>query len=412
MNILTSSWVRAMNNIAFWVSLAYILTIPGEVLVEDPVWGSASRIAGLILALVWVAVSLVSKKIRRPVLFHGAVLLFVLWNGISVFWSADEIRSAQHFATWFQLLIMAYVLWDIYTTRARILAGLQAYIVGCYVIIGSAILNFISNTTYYYGRFSAQNTNPDDLGIILAIGIPVAWYLAASRDVGTMARLRKAIDYAFLPLAMFAIALSSTRTALAATIPGIAFGLISLTRVKLPVRMTIFVLLLFALFKLYSVVPQLSVDRLSTTASELAGGDLNGRISLWRQGLTAFTEHPFLGVGSDMYRWTNVEGKVAHNSFISVLVENGIFGLLFYGAILLIVTVCALAQPSWERGLWISVLMTWLIGASALTWEFKKPTWLFFSLIVAASSLAVPSLETALTGWKRGPVIQPTESSS
>jgi hypothetical protein len=36
-----------------------------------------------------------------------------------------------------------------------------------------------------------------------------------------------------------------------------------------------------------------------------------------------------------------------------------------------------------ERCLWISLLLTWMIGVSALTWEYRKPTWLLFSLLAA-----------------------------
>jgi hypothetical protein len=37
--------------------------------------------------------------------------------------------------------------------------------------------------------------------------------------------------------------------------------------------------------------------------------------------------------------------------------------------------------------LWIAVLMVWVIGVSTLSWESRKPTWLFFSLVVIGANL-------------------------
>lgn len=374
-----------MRTIAFWLSLVFVFTIPIEAVAEYPALGSASRAIGLALAAFWVATVIVTGRFRKLSLFHFAMLIFIFWNAISVFWSLNADRSVEHLITWVQIFLMVCILWDLYTTRESVEAALQMYILGGYVALGSTIINFMLGNTFYYGRFSAAGTSPDDLGAILAIGIPVAWYLAESNKNNTMSRLLKWVNYAYIPAALLGVALSGTRLALVAAIPGFIFGLASLTRLRTSTRIAIFLLLIAVGYFSLPLIPQESFERLGTTGNEISSGDLNGRLELWTQGIVSFEKHPLLGVGSNMYRTVNVENKVAHNSFISVLVELGLVGFILFGFVLAAAIRQIFNQPTWEKRMWLAVLAGWAIAASTLTWEYRKPTWLFLCLIVASS---------------------------
>jgi O-antigen ligase len=249
--------------------------------------------------------------------------------------------------------------------------------------------------TFYYGRFSAAGTSPDDLGALLAIGIPIAWYLAASQNRNPVIRLLKWVNYSYIPVALLGIALSGTRLALVAAIPGLIFGLASLTRLRIATRIFIFIFLIVAVYFSLPFIPQESFERLGTTGNELSSGDLNGRLELWTQGMASFERHPLQGVGSNMYRSVNTENKVAHNSFISVLVELGLIGLILFGFILASAIRQIFSQPTWEKRMWLAVLAGWAAAAATLTWEYRKPTWLFLCLIVA-SAAAMEQAEEAV----------------
>jgi O-antigen ligase len=376
-----------LRTIAFWLSLVLIFSIPAEAVVEYPVLGSASRVIGIALATFWIGTVVVTGRFRKLTPFHFALLVFICWNALSIFWSANADRTVEHILTWIQLFLMIFILWDLYTTRETILAGLQMYVLGCYIALGSTIINFLIGNTFYYERYSAAGTSPDDLGAILAIGIPMAWYLANSKRNSKFSYLLKVVNYAYIPAALMGISLSATRLALVAAIPGIVFGLASLTQVKLSTRITIFLFLIVAAYYLLPLIPQESFQRLGTTGTEISSGDLNGRVELWRQGIVAFEEHPLLGVGSNMYRSVNTENKVAHNSFISVLVELGLVGIVLFGITLAIAIRQIFGQPTWDTRLWLAVLAGWVVAASTLTWEYRKPTWLFLSLIIANAAL-------------------------
>jgi len=380
-----------MRRIAFALSLVFIFLVPWEGVARFPI-GTAARTLGLVAGAFWLATVIIQGRLRKLSVYHIMVVLFVIWNALSLFWSADPNRSMAHLRTWVQTLVLVFVLWDLYTTRESILTGLQAYILGAYVAVGTAVQNYLSGNAYYtnYQRFSPGDTNPDGFGFILALGIPLAWYLAASRRRDKVHPLLKFINYAYIPAAFLGLALSGTRTALVASLVGMAFGLISLTRLRIWARIAIFVILTGAIIYLWPQVETLeSFQRLGTTSTELTEGDLNNRTNNWREGLEAFVEHPLLGVGTNMYRSVNSLGKVGHNSFISVLVELGLIGFFLFGIILAIVFTQAWSHPSkWDRSFWLTVFAVWTIGSSTLTWEHRKTTWLFLSFIVASAILA------------------------
>jgi O-antigen ligase len=381
-----------MRRITFVISLVFIFFIPWEGVIELPGMGTAAKLVGFVMAVSWLATIAITDRVRKPGPFHVIFCLFVLWNAVSVFWSGDPGETVTQLIRWAQLLVMVMILWDLYTTRAALLAGLQAFILGEYIAIGSAGYNFLSGNAYYnhYQRFSVgAQSSPDGFGIIVALGIPVAWYLASSEGTTKMSHLLKFVNYAYIPAAFLGLALSGTRTALIASIIGMAYGLASLSRLRLWARVVIFLLLASAILVLLPRVQTLrSFQRFSTTYSEITEGDLNNRTNNWAEGFNSFMEHPFLGVGANMYRSVNRLGKLAHNSFLSVLVELGLVGFALFGTILAIAVIQALRQPSkWDSGFWLTVLLAWAISASSLSYEFRKATWLFLSFATVSAAL-------------------------
>ena len=388
-----------MRTIALALSLVLNFMIPWEGVIQIPGLGTGVKFLGFVLAIFWLATVLATKRLRKPGLFQIAAIFFVVWHALSIFWSENPGRSLAHVITWAQLLLLAFIWWDLYTTRTAVLAGLQAYIFGAYVSIGSAIGNFLAGKVFYdhYQRYSAGETNPDGFGFIMALGIPIAWYLANSKNALRNSPWLRFINYAYIPLAFFGIALSGTRTALIASIVGMLYGLISLSRVKIWVRVAILTLIVVSV--LYIVVPYVqdlrSFERLGTTTTELTEGDLNNRTNNWQEGFDAFLEHPLLGIGTNMYPTINRWGKAAHNSFIAVLVELGLIGFVIFMGLVAITFVETWRQPKWQALFWSSVLLVWILGSSTLTWTHRKSTWFFLSLLVANAALFVPRGEAA-----------------
>lgn len=379
-----------MRKIVYWLSLVLVFTIPWEGAFHLPGLGTAATVMGLVVGACWSFTIVITGRMREPITYLFAVSVFVGWITLTTFWSADPTESMGSVLRWLQSLVFVFILWDLYRTRARLLAGLQAYVVGAYAAVLGAILNYFSSSAFYSNqdRYSLGDTNPDGYGFIVALGVPVACYLAASAD---MPKVFRFVNYGYLAFAFIGIALSGTRTASVAAAVGLLYGLGTLTRLRLVARVAVVVLLSAALFFLLPLVqPLTSFQRLGTTGTEVTEGDLNGRLAQWEQGLQAFADHPVFGVGTNMYRSVNTLDKVAHNSYLSVLVELGLVGFVLFAAILWMVVGHARRLPRVDRRFWMTILLVWAIGASTLTWEHRKTTWLFLTFAVAAS---VASLE-------------------
>jgi O-antigen ligase len=132
---------------------------------------------------------------------------------------------------------------------------------------------------------------------------------------------------------------------------------------------------------------------------------------IWRAGWSVFNQSPFRGVGAAAFAPSvehalgmpfhgsgiddggpsNVE-LVAHNTFLSVLVEQGVIGFSLFLGILLTLVFSAWRFPLVDRAFWLSVLLTWAIGVSSLTWEDRKPSWFLFGVLVAAAAAQIPSI--------------------
>ncbi len=378
-----------LRNIAFWFSVGLIFIIPWESGAVIDGIGPLARGIGLVVTVFWLGVVLVTGRFRRLHPFHIFVLLFLLWNILSLFWSIDTQRTLGKLETYVQLAVMAFLIWDLYTTQSRIRIGMQAYVLGAYITVWSIIGNYLAGTTTgRSGRLSGFGFNENGLAMILVIGMGIAWYLAISASTDGQKKwsweyLLRLANYAFVPLAVFSILLTASRTAVFSMIPVFWFMLGSMTQLKPPSRLIMATGMVVALFFLQPLVPQTSIDRLSTTSTELTDGDLNGRRQLWEIGKEAFLEHPIVGAGSGVFK-TLTGGRVAHNTYLSVLTETGIIGFLLFAAMIFTAVYQVRYQNKLLAVLWLTVFFSWAIGVSSMTWELRKPTWLILAFVVAS----------------------------
>ena len=373
-----------MRTVSFLLSLLLIFTIPWENAFAVGGVNVLTRGIGMLMAAGWL-VSTLKAGFRKPHPFHVVMFVFILWNIASFYWSVQGDDTVQRIKTYVQVGILAWILWDLYTTPKALKAGLQAYVLGAYVSIGSTIFNYLKGETYNYLRYSATGFNPNDLGLILALGIPVAWYLTVSKTNGRKAQALRLVNFAYVPAAILAILLTASRGSLIAALPALLFLVGSLTRLKLYQRVLLFAALTGSLFALLPLVPQSSFQRLGTTGTSIAEADLNSRVDIWREGIGVSSEHPIVGIGSGAYRAAVESGHVAHNSFLSVLVEVGMIGFVLFAAISAIAVYEAMHQPRRDSIFWFTVLLVWALGVSVHSWEHQKTTWLFLSLVVISA---------------------------
>ena len=371
----------------FLLLLIMAVMIPCENAIVIAGLGTLTRAIGLTAAAAWIAAVLREPRFRRPTPLHVALLFFILWNTTSLFWTFGVNETIQRVITLVQLFGMVWIIWDLTASLAAIQAMLQAYVFGAFVAIFDMVVNYLRGDSLDL-RYTGAGLNANDLALVLALALPVAWYLATCRVYGKNTLVLRLTNFAYIPAAVFGISLTASRMGLVAMIPTVFYVLKTSVRLKLSSRILILMALAVGLSALYPYVPQATIERLATTRTSIMTADLGGRGYLWREGVRVFAEHPLLGVGGGAFPVAiqRVHG-VAHNTFLSVLIELGIVGFMLFVVVLAITGRSALVQPGRLSGLWLAVLLIWAIGSFTLTWEHAKATWFFLALVTAGSSL-------------------------
>jgi len=380
-----------MRKITYWLAVLLTFIVPWEDSISVMTLGSLARVIGLVVAVFWVATMLTEGRFRMPHLFHAIVLLFFLWNFLSVFWSPDIDSTFQRIKTYSQILLLMLIYWEVFQKPEDLMTGLQAYIYGSYVLIASSIYNYINGNVAvaYEGRYSATGVNAVDLTLILMMGLPVAMQLFFAAGQGTKATIWKLINLAYIPLAFFSIILTGSRTSLIAVIP-FAVYLVGTQQIKFDRKLLVFGILIVSFMVLLPFIPQSVTVRLGTLGASIETGDLGGRVDLWLQALQVFSKHPISGLGSGTL--DSAIGSAAHNTFVSVTAETGFIGAALFLTILALVFFLAWNIPNGNSGLWVAIFFTWVIGVSSLSWEFRKLTWLFLNFIVIEGSFTYEQL--------------------
>lgn len=376
-----------MKRLAYLAALVLIFVIPWENTVEVRNIGTISRFIGLFAGVIWLLAVVVEGDVRRPNLYVVLVTGFVAWNALSLFWSIDPETTVELVFTYLQLLVLVFILWDLFRTTPAILAGLQAYVLGAWVALGSILFNMMIGRHGAVNRYTVEGFNADHAGLLLAIGMPIAWGLGMLMTTQRRGGILRWLNLAYMPVAFLGIALTATRTALITTIPAVVFAIASLARLSPGRRLFIGLLAVAGVLAIVPLIPQTSVERFLTTGSEISTGGLGGRGHIWKVGLRAYGQHPVLGVGAGAFKAAVGIGKVAHNAFISVLVELGIVGIALWLGIVGVALAQALKHPPWGARFWLTLLIIWTLGASSLSWENKKLTWLVLTLMAASAAV-------------------------
>jgi O-antigen ligase len=230
----------------------------------------------------------------------------------------------------------------------------------------------------------------------LALALPMAWYVGMTHRRS----LVRWVCRAYLPIGLLAIGLTGSRGGMITTV--VALMIVPLTMLRLsPGRRTMAIGLLFLGGMLAAVyVPERIVERLATVSTEVEGGSLSGRAKIWRAGLLAFVEKPVTGYGPGGFRgavrpYLGSETQVAHNSYISVLVEEGLVGFVLYATMVGLVWLAVLRLPILERRFALVLLATLAVAMLPLTWEDHKQVWFILAVLLGMS-------QAPRVGWPEG----------
>jgi O-antigen ligase len=367
-------------------------------------FGTSARLIGMLAGGLGILTIVERGRIRRPAPGHILMALFVMLAAASYVWSLFPEGTLLQTVTYIQLLVMVWLIWELAARGREQIRLMQAYVLGTFVSGIDTVYLFLSHQESVYQRYAGARLDANDLGLIMALSIPVSYYLLIQSKGMTawVYRLQ-------LGLAGTTILLTASRGAALASF--VALAIVPLTHARLTTRQRIAILLTVSLLVCGALlfVPSTSWERLSTIPKEFSQGTLTGRTVIWTAGWELFRGHPILGVGSNAFRLTvsrilaepiqvdetgSPQAPAAHNTFLSVLVEQGVVGFALFCALLSVLALSVRRLPPFPQKLWIVVLGVWIVGVSGLTWEMRKPTWFFFGLLMADCGTMVRKRQT------------------
>lgn len=327
----------------------------------------------------------VNGGFRKLVTAHWLMLAYVVWVALSAVWSIDGPMTTSRAGSYAQLLVLVWLIWEVTSTEERLHSVLRAYCFGASLCAANTLSRLVTPGVVPGdgGRYAPKGFDQNELALLLSLSVPMGVFLL-SRERTTIGSL---LCYLHLILAATATLLTGSRAG-AISLAGGAIAVAPVAAwMRGPKRTALAAALVAGAACASLVVPQATWERLLSASSELTGGTLDSRTIVWAAGIQSFREHPFLGVGAGAYA-ASVGPKidkfyVAHNSFLSVLVELGVVGAMIFGLLTSSLAYLAVRIGGAQRWLWIGVLTAWALGAASLTWEYRKATWLVFALVSA-----------------------------
>jgi hypothetical protein len=392
-----------MRSAAYWLTIAFIFTIPWENAVQLGEFGRVSKLLGLITAIVWAGSVVVRGWLRPLDAYQRAFFAFLIWGGLTIYWSIDSPETLRGFLTFTQIFVMLLIIWDLFDSEDAIRTGLQAYVLGAFITAGGVIYAFMTVGEVRFAehqRYQALSFETDGIALILAIAAPAAWYLATSTPPLSRQSPLRIANFAYVPLALFALALTGTRGAAIASIPTALFILWTLRRAGASARLLAWGAIIAAVAGLFWFAPREPLARIGTavTVTDLEEGALSGRWHIWTESAGAFVDRPIAGAGLNSHRaavqsrlddltaYKKAE-KEAHNAYLSVLVETGLVGLCLLATVIVIVLKRLRRFSGWQAWYWWTQLSVLAIGGMSLSTEDSKSVWIMVSLCVASAAL-------------------------
>ena len=308
---------------------------------------SATKIAGLLLALGWFVRVATHEDDRRAVIFAAhptfsyVLVLFVAWVGLSIVW-AEDVALAMDQATIFLLVAILYVI--VYTairTRRHAMQVIGAFVLGTAITATYGLILRPDPNGQSAERLASTINDPNFLAAILVAGIVLA---GASLLAARGNRLLQAGALITILLCLSAFFLTGSRGGIvglaAALIAALAFG----GRWRPQIALAATVVTTLAIGYYTTLAPPELTDRLaSATQGEVSR--LDTRSTIWTVAWRMAMDHPVAGVGvgnfeprsidyiiepGSTYRTDRVIDNpgVSHNSYLGPFAELGLVGVV------------------------------------------------------------------------------------
>jgi O-antigen ligase len=383
-----------MRSIPFLAICGIVFVIPWEEMAVFPGVETAAKSIGYVALGLSLITVLVQLGIRRPPLALVFLGLAAAWNCLSVLWSIDVEQTTGRVMTNLSLLAFAWMIWEFADSERRVAGLFRAFVLGCCVSLGTMFASFVPGAVGQFGevvRLTGGDLNENDIAAILNIAIVFAAYLASRSARGSRMRM---VYWAFVPTAAVGVPLTGSRMGILVLIGGLTLTSVSVMSKGIrPLLPFIAVVGIGA----WLMPHFMSEGVLRRVEEGTEAHSFKVRVELWQTGLAFWQSCPFEGAGAGAYRKvTELRGasrpNVAHNTFISTLVEGGLVGATLMLAFWVTVFRSIWRLPKRDRLSWLTVIAIWGAVSLSASWECTKTTWFLYGTAMAFCALPKPNL--------------------
>ena len=293
-------------------------------------------------------------KNLKPIILNRRIFfyfLFILWSLISIFFSLNKIEGLvtfnQYFTVFFCYIFFQFLSYRIANGQKFIINLLLMLLIIETFLCGIPIISDIENNNLVFRsmKYSGAAANINITAFSLIYKVPILMYFFQNNTK----IYKKILLASLLFFIIFFVSILGTRGAyLGLSVCIIIFifqNLISKEKLFNKIRNLAwtFVPLIFAIFvniKLTSNSNNI-ISRSSTISLSTKDGSVNQRLRYYNHALSQFIKTPLTGVGAGNWKLHSIDydkndinGFIvpyhAHNDFLQILAELGIFGLIFY----------------------------------------------------------------------------------
>lgn len=362
------------------------------------------KFAGL-LAFGFVAVLIMSGTVIRgtswfivlSMLYISWILLSFLWTSMPVDYQHPQaINSQQSVKAHLYLLGVVVLLFQIVRTEADLQWLLLAFLLGSFGLLALFLQSYDPGVTTV--RHGLKERDANEMSVQLALALPVALYLLSMSKFWWI-RILSAV---YLPLAIVSIFATGSRTGFVVLLIGLLGVLPLLLRSGVLIKLMSAVALCVAVIVAINTIPEKTFERILSTGSALTEGTLNERSITWQKAWVEWNQSPVFGHGLGSFRRMvnkyNVD-YTAHNSFISISVEQGLVGLALYLMVISLSLYYAWQLDKRRRIILMSMVLVAVMGQMTLTLHEAMYIWLAYALAATAMSLHYlrPSLKETVS---------------
>lgn len=376
-----------MRRIAWGLLLALAFAIPWEYSLDmgEP-FGNIARLTGILLLLAGVPAVLQAGRLRTPSAFLWVVLAYFLWFCCSYFWTIDPIATLERMRSYFQELVIVWLLWEFAESAEDLRWLMTAYVVGAWVLAWLTLADFSSGVLAGQFRFVAEGQDPNDVARFLDLAFPFAALLMQRGQHP----LRRLVALGYFPVGLTAVILTASRGGFLAVTVALGGCALLLGRNHARWVWSGIAALPVISAGLWLLIPHETLERLATIPQQLQSGDLNQRMNIWTAGWDAFVRAPVVGSGAGSFAGAAMLNPLdtAHNTALSIGVDGGLIALL----LAVLVALCVLCSLAHVRGALFAGLATalsvWVVASLAATVEENRATWLLLGMVAVAGRLA------------------------